>query len=513
MKKITTVLLMFLTTLSLTGLTSCGDPKPSSSVSSSEIEATNIVFKASGYDEGKTLYLQRQQQVLVSATISPSNATNKVVTWSTSNYDIAVTPNGDRACYITAYDLGTAVITATVGNYSKTIDVECVAKIAPTSITTDVENLEIAIASQREISYTIMPENATNKNVSHLIQGVDNADISMIKVNNENGKIIVLVEQLATIGSKYTLTLRPVDNAALRVVINITVAPLELESISFKNDNVTLSLNDPLYRMLPVYEPLKTSYRDVTFTSSNNDICEVDAIGSLKPKQIGTVIITATSTQNPAISCQATVTINNNESAYLDRLLLKEDVINQEAVTYEMMNFETDKVAFAAWSKVLSEDSNAGSHISDAGWAIWMVGFDTFDDDNSPSGGEVNALTYCKINVPQTATKMQYVLRSHPLPDDYTKFRIKAIDDQLNIVDLTGWVTFHETKDMFINVDVTSYQGKAVTFVLEQDQIGNKLAGSFMNVNLMFRRCAFNSSENELFIEEDEFSILLQGKE
>lgn len=124
-------------------------------------------------------------------------------------------------------------------------------------------------------------------------------------------------------------------------------------------------------------------------------------------------------------------------------------------------------------------------------------------------------MVYCKINVPATATQMQFVFRAHPLPDDMAKFKIAAITEDNQIVDCTsGWVTMSNTADMFYNIDVAEFAGKAVTFVVMQDQIGSKSAGSYMKVSLMFRRCLFNVGDAALerWIEDENYSILAQQK-
>ena len=143
-----------------------------------------------------------------------------------------------------------------------------------------------------------------------------------------------------------------------------------------------------------------------------------------------------------------------------------------------------------------------------------MAAFDTYDDDNSLNAGDANAMVYCKITVPQTATKMQYVFRAHPFPDDNAKFKILAITKDYEILDCTsGWVVMSNTADMFYDVDVSEFAGEDVTFVVMQDQIGNKSAGNYMKVSLMFRRCLFNvASTNDVWIIDEAYSIVQQQK-
>lgn len=480
-----------------------------------KVECTNITFKASGYDEGKTLLLNLGESVTVQATVLPNNTTDKTIEWATSNADIGVEAGADGRAVITAYDIGEAVITATCGTFSKTIEVECVTAVAPESLTVEQPSMTIPITQRAKVVYYFEPANTTNQSVGFSVTAIGEADSSMVSVVEENGEYYITVSQLAVAGDQYVINLRSAADPTITATINLTIGSLDVESMSFKQDAITLSINDPLYRLVPVFEPEETSYREVTFSSDNPDVCDVDEIGTLLPKQAGSATITAVNKNDESVTCSTTVTVTTAETEYLMRLLKKSDVAALEAVSYEIMDFETDKVAFNAWKKVLSEDSNSASHISDAGWAIWMVGFDTYDDDGGSNGGEANAMVYCKINVPATATQMQFVFRAHPLPDDMAKFKIAAITEDNQIVDCTsGWVTMSNTADMFYNIDVAEFAGKAVTFVVMQDQIGSKSAGSYMKVSLMFRRCLFNVGDAALerWIEDENYSILAQQK-
>ena len=72
-----------------------------------------------------TLTLQEGSSYTLTATITPSDATNKLITWTSDNEDVATVANGK----ITAKSSGTATITATTsdGEYTATCEVTVVA--------------------------------------------------------------------------------------------------------------------------------------------------------------------------------------------------------------------------------------------------------------------------------------------------------------------------------------------------------------------------------------------------
>lgn len=67
----------------------------------------------------KTIYLDIGETKTVTARVYPSNATNKSVTWSSSNNNIATVSNGS----ITGVSAGTVTITATAGGKSASVEV------------------------------------------------------------------------------------------------------------------------------------------------------------------------------------------------------------------------------------------------------------------------------------------------------------------------------------------------------------------------------------------------------
>ena len=99
------------------------------------------------------------------ATISPSNADNKTVIWTSSNASIAVVENG----IITAYKAGTAIITATSDDAGKTAkcEVNVIKKTHPV-ISVELNKYAVELTEGEEVTLiaTVNPDNATNKNVT-----------------------------------------------------------------------------------------------------------------------------------------------------------------------------------------------------------------------------------------------------------------------------------------------------------------------------------------------------------
>lgn len=95
-------------------------------------------------------------------TVAPANATNKTVTWSSSNTAVATVVNG----IVTATGSGTAVITVTTVDGGKIASCNVNVVINVTGVTLDKSTLAINTGSAQTLAATIAPANATNKSVT-----------------------------------------------------------------------------------------------------------------------------------------------------------------------------------------------------------------------------------------------------------------------------------------------------------------------------------------------------------
>ena len=135
------------------------DSKPLSITISS---ATNIPVQSVSLDKTSLELTEGGTGTLI-ATVEPNNATNKNVTWSTSNASIATVNNGE----VTAVSAGTATITATADGKSATCTVTVTAATVPvTGVTLNKTSTSLYVGDTETLTPTITPDNATNKNVT-----------------------------------------------------------------------------------------------------------------------------------------------------------------------------------------------------------------------------------------------------------------------------------------------------------------------------------------------------------
>ena len=165
------------------------------------------------------LTLEAGKDKELQANITPDNATNKKVNWSSSNPAVATVSDGK----ITAVDRGTAVITATSDdNANIKADVTVtVTKVDVAGLTLDPTSETLFINQTKEIKATISPDNASIKDVEWSSSDEEIATVS-------GGKITGVAEGTATITAKSK------NNPAVSASLDVTVLVEDLRQYDYK---------------------------------------------------------------------------------------------------------------------------------------------------------------------------------------------------------------------------------------------------------------------------------------
>ena len=125
------------------------------------------------------------------ATVTPDNATNKTVTWTSSDESIATVDENGK---VTALKEGEVTITASCGDQSAVCTITVKAKEIPvTNVTLDQTSASIKVGENVTFKATVTPDNATDKTVTWR-----SSDESIATVD-ANGKVTALKEGEVTI--------------------------------------------------------------------------------------------------------------------------------------------------------------------------------------------------------------------------------------------------------------------------------------------------------------------------
>jgi uncharacterized protein YjdB len=102
----------------------------------------------------------------LTATVAPTEATNKAVTWKSSNESVATVDDNGK---VTAVGDGEATITATTTDGEKTAECKVTVKaatVAVTGVSLDQTSLELTVGDTETLTATVAPLDATNQNVT-----------------------------------------------------------------------------------------------------------------------------------------------------------------------------------------------------------------------------------------------------------------------------------------------------------------------------------------------------------
>ena len=246
-KKFLFVVLGALLALSLVAFVACGtDNGGSDNRGDTTVDVTGITL------DRNYLALEAEGTAKLTATVAPSNATDKAVTWISSDSEIVTVADGT----VTAVGEGSATVTAKAGDFTATCEVEVVAEI--TEVNT-VSELETALGSVAEGSYIQLNAGTYSLNSQIRLSGVSDVTLA------GEGEVIVTCDEAFTneTGSKSYASLVTVYDSSDITIRNITFSDAK---------DITLSSGTDYGHGLNIIDSTAVELIDVT---SQNNTCGI----------------------------------------------------------------------------------------------------------------------------------------------------------------------------------------------------------------------------------------------
>lgn len=235
----------------------------------------------------------------LTATVSPENADNKNITWSTSNASVATVNNG----VVTAVGVGTATITVTTedGSFTASCTVTVTAApVAVTGVTLNKNKTSMLVGGAETLTATVLPANADNKAVTW---------------STSNARVATVADGVVTAVGTGTATITvTTDDGGFTASCTVTVSavPVAVTGVTLSETKLELPAGTT-YTLSAAVQPANATNQNVTWTSSNPSIATVDALGRVTALTEGTVRITAT-TADGGFTASCTVTVTKNLS-------------------------------------------------------------------------------------------------------------------------------------------------------------------------------------------------------
>ncbi|MBP5280874.1 MAG: Ig-like domain-containing protein [Lachnospiraceae bacterium] len=237
---------------------------------------------------------------ILTATITPSTATNQKVTWSSSNEGVASVKANGLSATITGMKNGTATITATTEDGRKTATCQVTVTTPVTGISLDQTLVSMEVGKSMKLTATITPSSASNQNVTW-----SSSDSSVVSVS-ANG----LTANLSALkNGSATITVRTANGNRM-ATCNVTVST-RVTGISLDQQNANLNVGGTL-RLNASITPSTASNQSVTWSSSDTSVATVSANGlsaTVTAKKNGSATITVTTADGgKSATCKVTVT-------------------------------------------------------------------------------------------------------------------------------------------------------------------------------------------------------------
>ncbi|MEX0975268.1 MAG: Ig-like domain-containing protein [Bacillota bacterium] len=118
-------------------------------------------------DSGTLNLTTVQAPATVTATVAPANATNKTISWSSSNQAVAtVASTGATTASVTPAGPGTATITVNTADDNRTATCSVTVTQPVTGVTLNLAALTLEVGQSAELTATVAPANASSKTVT-----------------------------------------------------------------------------------------------------------------------------------------------------------------------------------------------------------------------------------------------------------------------------------------------------------------------------------------------------------
>ena len=260
-----------------------------------EVTVTDQTYSVTGValaPDKAVMYVGDTKNLTVEFT--PSNATNKNVTWKSSDEAVATVVDG----VVTAIGKGTATITVTTEDGGYTATCEVTVKLPVSAVTLNETSTALVVGNTKQLTATVAPANADDSTVTW-------------KSGNTNVATVDQTGKVTAVGVGTTTITATAGGKSATCTVTVTAKPVPIKRIALSDAAVSVGRT---IQLEPVFTPADTTQRDVIWTSSDRTIATVDANGRVRGVAEGKVTITVTSTADPSITASCTVTVTKNLS-------------------------------------------------------------------------------------------------------------------------------------------------------------------------------------------------------
>ncbi len=246
-----------------------------------------------------TLDLGVYETATLTPTILPENASDKKLTWSSSDTAVATVTQSGKVAAISPGSVTITCKTTDGSNLSASCKVTVGKKVE--SLRLNAATIKWAVGKSGSFKPTITPSDATNKTLSWTSSNPSVATIT------SSGKLTA-----KAIGTT-TITCKTTDGSNLSATCQVTVGK-KVESLKLNAATIKWTVGKS-GSFKPTVTPADAINKTLSWTSSNTAVATITSAGKLTAKGVGTAVITCKTTDgsNLSATCRVTVTSANQK--------------------------------------------------------------------------------------------------------------------------------------------------------------------------------------------------------
>lgn len=357
----------------------------------------------------KTLYVG-DPSLDISATLTPANATDKSLEWSSSDPEVAsIAPGAALHAVIKPLKPGKTTITATTKDGGFTASCEVTVKRHVSGVSLNKASLTLYVGETESLAATVAPEDASDKSV---VWSSGNSAVASVS----NGKV--------TANKPGSAVIKVVTNDLSKEAACTVTVKRHAESVELSQKEIKLYLGENRSLTATVL-PSDASDKNVTWSSSNPNVATVSTAGNVVSKSVGTTVITVkTADGGYQAECKVTVLepVVYATSLILAPQILSINIDESSSLTLQMLPananealvWESDNESVA---KVVNGDVTAvGVGVA----KIKVKGKNVTSNEVTVTVIDKFAVTGVKLNEPEKSLQVgdSFILTATVLPED-----------------------------------------------------------------------------------------------
>ncbi len=357
----------------------------------------------------KTIYVG-DPSLDISAALTPANATDKSLEWSSSDPEVAsIAPGAALHAVIKPLKPGKTTITATTKDGGFTASCEVTVKRHVSGVSLNKASLTLYVGETESLAATVAPEDASDKSV---VWSSGNSAVASVS----NGKV--------TANKPGSAVIKVVTNDLSKEAACTVTVKRHAESVELSQKEIKLYLGENRSLTATVL-PSDASDKNVTWSSSNPNVATVSTAGNVVSKSIGTTVITVkTADGGHQASCHVTVLepVVYATSLILAPQTLSMNIDESSSLTLQMLPananealvWESDNESVA---KVVNGDVTAvGVGVA----KIKVKGKNVTSNEVTVTVIDKFAVTGVKLNEPEKSLQVgdSFILTATVLPED-----------------------------------------------------------------------------------------------